>query len=435
MSTIERMESEVRSYCRAFPATFTRSEGCYQYDDKGNEYLDFFSGAGTLNYGHNNPQLKAKLLEYIQQDGVVHSLDMTTAAKIDLLERFESVILKPRDLDYKVQFPGPTGTNAVESALKLARKIKGRQPILSFTNAFHGMTLGSLSISGNAFKRDGAGVPLSHAVNMPFDGYFGDDVDTIEYMDRLLSDNGSGVDAPAAVIVETIQAEGGINVASFEWLQRLEVLCHKYDMLLILDDIQVGCGRTGPFFSFEPAGIYPDMVCLSKSLSGYGLPLALTLIRRELDQWQPGEHNGTFRGHNLAFVTATEALSYWEDDTLSKEVERKGNRAHAFFAGMAEKYPNMFIEARGRGLIQGLECRQEGLADRLSAAAFERCLIAETSGPEGHVFKLLPPLTIENAELEAGLQIIEEAVEEVAKDQQQYSVAVADQLNGYASRD
>ena len=161
MSTIERMESEVRSYCRAFPATFTKAEGCYQYDDKGNEYLDFFSGAGTLNYGHNNPQFKAKLIEYIQQDGVVHSLDMTTAAKIDLLERFEAVILKPRGLDYKVQFPGPTGTNAVESALKLARKIKGRQPILSFTNAFHGMTLGALSISGNAFKRDGAGVPLS----------------------------------------------------------------------------------------------------------------------------------------------------------------------------------------------------------------------------------------------------------------------------------
>ena len=170
-----------------------KPRGCYQYDDKGNEYLDFFSGAGTLNYGHNNPQLKAKLIEYIQQDGVVHSLDMTTAAKIDLLERFESVILKPRGLDYKVQFPGPTGTNAVESALKLARKIKGRQPILSFTNAFHGMTLGSLSISGNAFKRDGAGVPLAHAVNMPFDGYFGDEVDTIEYMDRLLNDNGSGI--------------------------------------------------------------------------------------------------------------------------------------------------------------------------------------------------------------------------------------------------
>lgn len=435
MNTIERMESEVRSYCRAFPATFTTAEGCYQYDDQGNEYLDFFSGAGTLNYGHNNPTFKAKLLEYIEQDGVVHSLDMITSAKVRLLERFESVILKPRGLDYKVQFPGPTGTNAVESALKLARKITGREKILSFTNAFHGMTLGSLSISGNAFKRDGAGVSLTHMVNMPFDGYFGDEVDTIEYIDRLLSDSGSGIDTPAAAIVETIQAEGGINVASFEWLRRLEALCRKYDMLFILDDIQVGCGRTGPFFSFEPAGIYPDMVCLSKSLSGYGLPLALTLIRRELDQWQPGEHNGTFRGHNLAFVTAAEALSYWEDDTLSKEVQRKGQKTHAFFQAMVEKYPHLFVEARGRGLIQGLECRQEGLADKLSAAAFERGLIAETSGPEGQVFKLLPPLIIEDAELEAGLQIIEEAVEEVARHQQSYSVAVSDQDKGHASHD
>ena len=435
MNTIERMESEVRSYCRAFPATFTTAEGCYQYDDEGNEYLDFFSGAGTLNYGHNNPQFKAKLIEYIEQNGVVHSLDMTTRAKVHLLERFESVILKPRGLDYKVQFPGPTGTNAVESALKLARKVTGREKILSFTNAFHGMTLGALTISGNTFKRDGAGIPLTFAVTMPFDGYFGEDVDTIDYIDRLLSDTGSGIDAPAAAIVETIQAEGGINVASFEWLQRLEALCRKYDMLFIVDDIQVGCGRTGPFFSFEPAGVYPDMVCLSKSLSGYGLPLAFTLIRRELDHWQPGEHNGTFRGHNLAFVTAAEALSYWENDTLSKEVKRKGRKARACFDALVERYPDLFVEARGRGLIQGLECAQSGLADRLSAAVFERGLIAETSGPEGQVFKLLPPLVIEDAELEAGLQIIEEAVEEVAQHQQSYSVAVSDQGNGYTSHD
>lgn len=433
MNTIERMESEVRSYCRAFPATFTTAEGCYQYDDTGKEYLDFFSGAGTLNYGHNNPQLKAKLVEYIQQDGVVHSLDMTTTAKVRLLERFESVILKPRGLDYKVQFPGPTGTNAVESALKLARKITGREKILSFTNAFHGMTLGSLTVSGNTFKRDGAGIPLTFAVMMPYDGYFGEDVDTIDYIDQLLSDTGSGVDAPAAAIVETVQAEGGINVASFEWLRRLEAMCRKYNMLFIVDDIQVGCGRTGPFFSFEPAGLDPDVVCLSKSLSGYGLPLAFTLIRRELDQWEPGEHNGTFRGHNLAFVTATEALSYWEDDTLRRAVQRKGQKARDCFDGLVEQYPDLFVEARGRGLIQGLECTPAGLADQISVAAFERGLLAETSGPEGHVLKLLPPLTIEDAELAAGLQIIEEAVEEVAKKRGVYSVTASEQHDAHAS--
>ena len=220
METFERLESEVRSYCRSFPAIFTHATGSTVLDKNGKEYLDFFSGAGALNYGHNNPRLKQRLLAYIEMDGVTHSLDMATSAKEQLLERFSSVILEPRGLDYKVQFPGPTGTNAVESALKLARKITGRHKILAFTNAFHGMTLGSLAVSGNTFKRDGAGIVLTHTVCMPYDNYFGDQVDTIEYIDQLLQDAGSGIDVPAAVIVETIQAEGGINVARFEWLQR-----------------------------------------------------------------------------------------------------------------------------------------------------------------------------------------------------------------------
>jgi len=423
METFERLESEVRSYCRSFPTVFTKAVGSTLFDRNGKQYLDFFSGAGALNYGHNNPRLKRRLLEYIESDGVVHSLDMATEAKEKLLERFSSVILKPRGLDYKVQFPGPTGTNAVESALKLARKITGKQKILAFTNAFHGMTLGSLSISGNSFKRDGAGIALTHTICMPYDDYFEERVDTITYIDQLLQDAGSGIDAPAAVIVETIQAEGGINVASFEWLQRLEALCRRYDMLLIVDDIQVGCGRTGPFFSFEPAGISPDIVCLSKSISGYGLPMALTLIKREYDLWQPGEHNGTFRGHNLAFVTATEALSYWETTELQNEVVRKGEKAQDFLQTLAEQHASeVSASVRGRGLIQGMDCAQDGVAELLSSAAFRRGLIAETSGANSHVFKLLPPLTITDAELEAGLRILAESFAEVLRGRKQFSV-------------
>ncbi len=410
MGIIEEMESEVRSYCRSFPAVFERGQGCYLYDKRGRSYLDFFSGAGALNYGHNPPRMKERLLRYIQGDGIVHSLDMATAAKEELLERLETVLFKPRGLHYKVQFPGPTGTNAVESALKLARKVTQREKVLYFTNAFHGMTLGSLAVTGNSFKRGGAGMALTHGICMPFDGYLGEEVDTIAYMERFLEDNGSGIDLPAAAIVETVQAEGGINVARFEWLQRLEKLCHKYDMLLIVDDIQVGCGRTGPFLSFEPAGIKPDIVCLSKSLSGYGLPLALTLLKPDWDRWQPGEHNGTFRGHNLAFVTASEALAYWEGGMLSHEVLRKGVKVQRFLAGIARKYPEAQAEIRGRGLIQGIACAPDGLAGRVCREAFKRGLVLETSGPDGYVVKLMPPLVIEDADLEAGLRILEEAV-------------------------
>ncbi|MFC8586505.1 aspartate aminotransferase family protein, partial [Streptomyces sp. NPDC057217] len=304
-SVFETVESEVRSYCRAWPVVFERASGSRLYDEQGRPYLDFFAGAGSLNYGHNNPALKRALLGYLADDGITHGLDMSTTAKRGFLEAFRSAVLEPRALPYKVMFPGPTGTNAVEAALKLARKVTGRETVVSFTNAFHGMSLGSLAVTGNSAKRAGAGVSLPHATRMPFDHYFDGRVPDFLWFERLLQDPGSGLDHPAAVIVETVQGEGGINVARAQWLRALADLCRRHDMLLIVDDVQMGCGRTGDFFSFEEAGITPDIVTLSKSISGYGLPMALCLFRPELDLWEPGEHNGTFRGNNPAFVTAT----------------------------------------------------------------------------------------------------------------------------------
>ncbi len=288
MSIFESLESQVRSYCRGWPTVFDRATGSHLYSEDGREYLDFFAGAGALNYGHNNPVLKAALLEYLGRDGVTHALDMTTVAKRDFLETFQDTILRPRELDYKVMFPGPAGANAVEAALKLVRKVTGRESIINFTNAFHGMTLGALSVTGNSLKRGGAGIPLVHATPMPYDNYFDGQTPDFLFFEKLLQDSGSGLNEPAAVIVETVQGEGGINVARMEWLQGLAELCQRHDILLIVDDVQMGCGRTGPFFSFEAAGITPDVVCLSKSIGGYGLPLALTLIRRDLDIWEPG---------------------------------------------------------------------------------------------------------------------------------------------------
>src|SRR5690606_13013749 len=258
----------------------------------GEKYIDFFSGAGALNYGHNNPILRERLVEYLINDGVTHSLDLATSAKRRFLEALEDVLLKPRGMDYKVMFPGPTGTNAVEAALKLARKVTGRSNVIAFTNGFHGMTLGSLALTGNGVKRSGAGVSLTDVSHMPYCGYFGDNTDTIEVLEGYLGDSSSGIEDPAAFVVETVQAEGGVNVASRGWLTRLEHVARKSGALLIVDDIQVGCGRTGPFFSFEPAKISPDIICLSKSLSGYGVPLAVTMMKPELDILSPGEHNG-----------------------------------------------------------------------------------------------------------------------------------------------
>ncbi|TWI52894.1 diaminobutyrate--2-oxoglutarate transaminase [Halalkalibacter nanhaiisediminis] len=413
MKVFEKLESEVRSYCRSFPTVFTKAKGYKMWNEEGKEYIDFFSGAGALNYGHNDPVMKSKLVDYILNDGVTHSLDMATAPKAEFLETFNEVILKPRNLDYKVMFPGPTGTNTVESALKLARKVTGRTDIISFTNGFHGMTIGALSVTGNSFKRKGAGIPLQNVVTMPYDSFVNDDLDTLEYLERFLEDSGSGVAIPAAMILETVQGEGGINAARFEWLQRIESICKRWGILLIVDDVQAGVGRTGTFFSFEKAGIIPDIVCMSKSIGGYGTPLAITLIRPELDIWDPGEHNGTFRGNNHAFITATAALDYWKDETFEKSIQEKSERIYKFLEDIVAKYPEIKGEVRGRGFMVGVASEIEGLASRVSAEAFERGLIMETAGPNDEVFKLFPALTIDESGLEKGFEIIENSLKAV----------------------
>lgn len=416
MNVFEQLESEVRSYCRNFRTVFHKAQNAKLWDTKEREYIDFFAGAGALNYGHNNRKIRDKLIAYLLDDGVTHSLDMATHAKEHFLSKFDEVILKPRGLQYKVMFPGPTGTNAVESALKIARKVTGRTTVISFTNAFHGMTLGSLAVTGNAFKRKGAGMALTHSVFMPYDGYFGESVDTISYMEKLLDDPGSGVPLPAAIIVEAVQGEGGLNVASDAWLQRLERLCRQKGILLILDDIQMGCGRTGSFFSFETSGIEPDIICLSKSIGGYGLPLALTLIRPELDAWKPGEHNGTFRGNNLGFVGASEALDYWKTEDFREQIEDKANRMTSSLQTLIEHQPALRGQLRGKGMIQGIAFEQPGMAEKLAEFAFASGLILETSGPNHEVAKLMPPLTIENKTLEQGLQIFEHCYTQLAEE-------------------
>lgn len=414
MSIFETIESEVRSYSRGWPVVFDRAQGSWIYSEDGKPYLDFFAGAGALNYGHNNPVLKKALIDYISRDGVTHGLDMHTAAKRDFLESLRDVILEPRSMDYKVTFPGPGGANAVEAALKLARKVTGKESVISFTNAFHGMTLGALSVTGNSMKRGGAGIPLVHATPMPYDRYFDGTYPDFLYFERLLSDSGSGLNEPAAVIVESVQGEGGINAARLDWLKGLSDLCKKHEILLILDDVQMGCGRTGPFFSFEEAGIKPDLICLSKSIGGYGLPLAIMLIRPDLDVWAPGEHNGTWRGINPAFVTAAEAMrTYWRDDKLEKSTKASGERVGAVLDELVQTYPDAELVAKGRGLARGLEFRTGELASKVCAAAFDRGLLMETSGPDGEVMKLLPPLTTTDDEFTQGLDIIKESVEAV----------------------
>jgi len=410
-SIFQRRESNVRSYCRSFPVVFTKARGAILKDAQGKEFIDLLCGAGSVNYGHNPPAIKKALLEYIEDDGIVHGLDLHSAAKADFLDAFERHILSPRQLDYKVQFTGPTGTNAVEAAFKVARMATGRKTVVAFTHGYHGLTMGALSATANSFFREAAGGTLGDTAFMPFCGWLGDDVDTIDVFRRYLEDPSSGLDKPAAVVVETVQGEGGINVASVDWLRKLDRLCKEHEIVLIVDDIQAGCGRTGTFFSFERAGIRPDIVTLSKSIGAYGLPMSLVLIRPDLDVWEPAQHTGTFRGHNLAFVAAAAAIrTYWVDRALEKKVRDRARQIETALDHVITAHPGADFTRRGLGLLQGLVCADPALAKQISREAFARGLIVECAGAHDEVVKLMPPLTIGEGTLAKALDIFSHAV-------------------------
>jgi diaminobutyrate-2-oxoglutarate transaminase len=407
----EAHESEVRSYCRAFPAVFGRAKGSFVFDSAGRAYLDFFAGAGTLAFGHNPDFIKRRLLDYLESDGITHGLDLYTEAKAAFIAAFVRHVLAPRGLDYRLQFTGPTGANAVEAALKLARRVTGRQGVFAFSGAYHGLSLGSLAVTANHGKRAAAGTGLHDVTFVPYPDEGVDSAATLAWIERLIVDTHSGVEKPAAVILETLQAEGGINVAPTAWLRELQALLQRHGVLLIVDDIQVGCHRSGPFFSFERAGLRPDLVVLSKAISGYGLPMSLVLLRPQIDAWQPGEHTGTFRGNQLAFVGGTAALELAQQMKLQAEVLRKSAACERWLRERIAAL-DARLRVRGLGLVWGLDSAaiDDGFAARVSARCFELGLIIETAGRRDTVLKLLPPLAIADADLEQGLSTIEQAV-------------------------
>lgn len=411
MEVFEQLESVVRGYCRSFPTLFESASGSYLTDSKGTRYLDFFCGAGTLNYGHNDPDMVEACIDYLRRGGILHSLDMYSHTKQQFLLAFKAGILAPRNLDHKVQFTGPTGTNCIEAAIKLARKVTGRHAIACFTGGYHGMSLGALAITANPAKKQSMGVQVPGVTRLPYDGVHLADVPAqLRMLETMFCRPGYGNDLPAAFVLEAIQGEGGINCASDAWLQGVAALTKKLGALLIIDDIQAGNGRSGQFFSFESSGIVPDIICLSKSLSGLGLPFAITLLRPQHDIWEPAEHNGTFRGNNLAMLTARIAVEkFWQDDTLARAVANKGQQLREQLNEGLEGIASGF-EVRGRGLMLGIAFDDASFAKRLSASLFDARMIAETCGPSSQVLKCMPALTIGLPDLlEGGQRIINAA--------------------------
>lgn len=423
MKVFEQWESEIRGYCRLYPTVFKSASNARQVDEAGKSYIDFFAGAGVLNFGHNNERMKKAVIEFIQNDGITHSLDTYTTSKRDFIEKFAGTILKPRNMNHKMQFMGPTGTNAVEASLKLARKVTGRTNVVAYTHGFHGMTLGALACTANNVFRNAAGVPLNHVTRQPFgcesgcpgcDG--GKGVELVDQLRTLYADSSSGLEPPAAFLVEVIQAEGGVHVATREWLKAVQDLAHDLGALFIIDDIQAGCGRTGNYFSFDGMGLDPDIVTLAKGIGGFGTPLAMNLVKPEHDKhWSPGEHTGTFRGQGISFVAGVEALKYFDNDDLMTDTKRKGEQMREHLESICAEHSDRSFSVRGKGMMQGIDMGDGALAKAVAVACFESGLLVGACGTGGRVLKLIPPLTIPDADLNEGLAILSKAVNKVTE--------------------
>lgn len=413
MQELEAVESTVRTYPHSFPGSFSRARGSIVLTNDGRRLIDFLSGTGTLNYGHNNHEIKAAIIEYLASDSVVHGFDVATRAKIEFMEIFSSVILDQRGFQYRFQFTGPTGADAIDTALMLSREITGRQNIISLTHGYHGMTTsGAVAAGSNSPYGATSCIASSGITFMPYDGYPGPVSDTADCLRKVLLEGGGGIDAPAAILVETVQGRGGLNVAGKEWLRSIQAIAKDAGALFIVDDTEMGCGRTGEFFSFEFATLSPDIVVMSNSLSGYGLPLSMLLIKEGLDGWRSIEDASILRGNNLALVSGTAAIDiYWRNRAFSQGVQCMGELVRRRLEAIAAEHGHSFA-VRGRGMALGFDCRTAEIAEATTCKAFEKGLIVERCGSIDQVVKFLPALTIDSDTLDHAIRIFEESLAE-----------------------
>jgi diaminobutyrate-2-oxoglutarate transaminase len=400
----ESLESNVRLYYRTFPVVFSRAHGSHLHTADGTPYLDFSCGGGTLNYGHDDGRIVGLL-----DDGLPHGADPRAVAEREFRTAFAGTVLAPRGWNHRVRCCGPAGTDAVAAAVEVARKATGRAGVVAFAGGDHGMPRGSLAVTGSGHARAAAGNPPDEGVTfLPYEDGPGGPYESLALLERMLTAAPPGMPLPAAVIVEPVRMEGGVHPAPGRWLRRLRALTRRHGVVLICDETRIGCGRTGSFFCVEQAGVEPDLVTVSRSISGCGLPMSLLLIRPELDESEPGEHTGTFRGSRLAFVAATQALRHWRDPRFRDRMTRSGMALQSFGTAL---WRDTGLRVRGRGMLLGIDCETADLAADVQRRCFDRGLVAERCGRQDEVLKLLPALTITAEDLTAGLATVREAVE------------------------
>ncbi len=414
LEIFEKNESGVRTYCRKFPECFDKGENSIMYTSSGKRYVDFFAGAGALNFGHNNPYIKGKIVDYLKEDNIIQGLDFYTPVTEHFLKTMRDKYFEPNNYDYRIMLCNASGANSVEAALKLARKNKNRTNIFAFTGSYHGQSLGALAATSGVHGRGGAGVPLNDVTFIPYATDLETEDASLDYIRWVLTDDHCGIDKPAAFLLECVQGEGGIKIASTRWLQEVRKICDEHDILMICDEIQSGVGRTGDYFSWERADIEPDMITVSKSVGGFGIPVAFLFVKPELDIFTPGEHTGTFRGNQLALLGAAATMEFFVDNKIDEDVKRKGKIVEQFMKERILPIDER-LEARGLGLFWGIDFSKidSRLTDALREECFKNHLVIDSCGREGCVIKLLSPLTIEDEVLYEGLDILEKSTKAI----------------------
>jgi len=428
------VESNARTYPRRLPVVIASARGVKVRDVDGREYFDCLAGAGALALGHGHPVVVEAIRKTLEEGAPLQTLDLPTPLK----DRFVRTLfdsLPPQWLSgYKIHFCGPSGSDAVEAALKLVRIATGRRGVFAFHGAYHGMTLGSMSVAGDTTPKRALGgfaaevqfLPFPSEYRCPFGlgGEAGAEMGA-RFLERLLEDPNSGLLTPAAVILEIVQGEGGVNVASTTWLRRIREITARHGVLLVIDEVQTGLARTGCLYAFNHAGIEPDVLVLSKAVGG-GLPLATILYRRELDVWGPGAHAGTFRGNQLAFATGTATIRYILENQLERQVENVGAHLRGLLGQIARE-TECVGDVRGLGLMVGVEiCEPRNSivsagrkppaasperAMRIQDECLRRGLIIELGGRNNSVVRFLPPLIATRSEVEEIAGRFRDAVE------------------------
>ncbi|SHF89455.1 aspartate aminotransferase family protein [Streptoalloteichus hindustanus] len=424
----EQRESNARTYPRNLPIAIAEGTGSFVRDVDGNVFIDFLTGAGVLSLGHNHPELVEVVAR--QASVLVHGLDFPTPVKDAFIDAQLSMLPPTLRDEMKIHFCGPTGANGVEAALKLAKVVTGRSEVISFQGGFHGSTHAAMSVTGLVSPKAPVGNRMPGVHFFPYcsaahcaEGLTPDSClsDCAGFLERSLRDPNGGIPLPAAVILELVQGEGGVVPARKEFVQRVRELTRELGILMIVDEVQTGCGRTGTWFAFEQYEIEPDVVVASKALSGIGLPISLIFYNRALDQWKPGAHIGTFRGNQLAFATGAEAVRIVRRDDVLANVRDRGEQVAERLAPL--KNQAWVRDVRGLGLMWGVELADPAtgkpataLGKAVQRIALRNGLILELGGRHDGVVRMLPPLNVTAEVLDTACDIFLDAVDTALKE-------------------